>query len=57
MRHAKKRRKRREWQRRQIKSLTDEIMSWAVLAMLVLGDVADDGCDEDYYFMAVFWGA
>ena len=32
-------------------------MSWAVLAMLVLGDVADDGCDEDYYFMAVFWGA
>lgn len=25
MRHAKKRRKRREWQRRQIKSLTDEI--------------------------------
>jgi len=31
-------------------------MSWAVLAYLWLGDIADDGCDEDYYYMALFWG-
>jgi hypothetical protein len=32
-------------------------LSWAVLAMLVLGDVADDGCDEDHVYMTLFWGA